>query len=142
MQHGDGSELRVRAPGDESGYSLIEVVVAIIILAVAILPMASMFDSALNATQSGGDYDKARALAHQTLEEVRALDYERAAAEYGSGTVSSCASGKFACEVEAEFVDEDLQPGGGSRTRMLVAVEVGWDGKTYETVGLVAASRP
>lgn len=124
------------------GYSLIEVVVAILILAVAILPMASMFDSALTASQTGGDYDKARVLAHRSLEEIRALDYEKAVEEYESGTLSSCNSGKFSCGAEAEFVDGELLPDENSRTRMLVAVEVEWDGKTYETSGLVAASRP
>ncbi len=127
---------------EEGGYSLIEAVVAILILAAAILPMASMFDSALTASQSGGDYDKARALAHAALEEIRALDYEEAVEEYESGTLSNCKSGKFFCEVEAEFVDGNLVPTLDSKTRMLVAVEVEWDGKSYETSGLVAASRP
>lgn len=115
---------------------------AILILGVAILPMASMFDSAMNASESGGDYDKARALAHKTLEEVRALDFERAADEHEAGTLSNCSSGKFACEVEAEFVDGDLAPTTDSKTRMLVAVGVEWDGKSFETSGLVAAGRP
>lgn len=127
---------------EEDGYSLIEAVVAILILAVAILPMASMFDSALTASQSGGDYDKARALADRTLEEIRALDYEKAVEEYESGALSNCASEKFSCEIEAEFVDGNLLPTLDSKTRMLIAVEVEWDGKTYETSGLVAAGRP
>ncbi|MGH3087322.1 MAG: type IV pilus modification PilV family protein [Rubrobacteraceae bacterium] len=129
-------------PGREAGYSLIEVMVAIIILAVAILPMASMFDAALNASQTGGDYDKARALAHQTLEEIRALDYERAAEKYAVDAPPSCASGKFTCSVDAEFVDGNLQPDGDSRSRLLVAVEVEWDGKTYRSNALVTASEP
>lgn len=127
---------------DEGGYSLIEAVVAILILAAAILPMASMFDSALTASQSGGDYDKARALADQTLEEIRALDFENAVAEYEDGSLSNCESGKFLCEVEAEFVGGDLAPTLDSKTRMLVTVRVEWDEKTYETIGLVAAGRP
>lgn len=126
----------------DTGYSLIEAVVAILILAVAILPMASMFDSALTASQSGGDYDKARALAHRNLEGIRALDYEKAVEEYEDGTLSNCESGKFFCEVEAEFVDENLSPTPDSKSRMLVTVEVEWDGKKYETSGLVAAGRP
>jgi prepilin-type N-terminal cleavage/methylation domain-containing protein len=129
-------------PRNERGYSLIESVVAILILGVAILPMAAMFDSAMNASRIGGDYDKARALAHATLEEIRALDHERAAAEYEDGSLSDCASGKFSCEVEAEFVDENLSPTSESESRMLVTVEVEWDEKTYETHGLVVAGRP
>ncbi len=126
----------------EEGYSLIEVVVAILILAVAILPMASMFDSALNASQNSGDYDKARALAHRSLEEIRALDYEKTVEIYGAPTPQGCDEGKFECGIETAFVGDDLQPNENTKTRMLVAVEVEWDGKTYETSSLVAASKP
>jgi Tfp pilus assembly protein PilV len=126
----------------ENGYSLIEAVVAILILAIAILPMASMFDSALTASQTGGDYDKARTLADRTLENIRALDYERAVEEYEAGMLSDCASGEFSCGVEAEFVDGNLSPTSASKSRMIFTVEVEWDGKTYETSGLVAAGRP
>lgn len=45
---------------EESGYSLVEVMVSIIILAIAILPMASMFDMGLNSATAGSKYDKAR----------------------------------------------------------------------------------
>lgn len=128
----------------EGGYSLTEVLVAITILAVAILPMASMFDSALEATGAGGDYDRARALAHRTLEEVRALDYRRAAEDYPPGATLACptSDGKFTCEVKTEFVGEDLQPDESSKTRMWIRVSVGWEGKSYETDGLVTADEP
>ena len=47
----------------EGGYSLIEVVVSIIILSIALLPMAGMFDMGINSATEDGKYDKARALA-------------------------------------------------------------------------------
>ena len=63
------------AGGSESGYSLVEVMAAIMILALAILPMVGMFDAALRAAVLGGKYDKAWTLADEKLEEIRALPY-------------------------------------------------------------------
>ena len=54
------------ARGD--GYSLVEVLAAIAILSLAILPMVGMFEAALRAATLGGNYDKARALANEKLE--------------------------------------------------------------------------
>ena len=59
----------------ESGYSLVEVMVSIIILAIAILPMAGMFDMGINTATQGGQYDKARALANMKLEEAKSLSF-------------------------------------------------------------------
>ena len=59
-----------------SGYSLIEVMVAIMILAVAIIPMVSMFDAGLTAAVKGSNYDRARALAKKQMESVQTLSYE------------------------------------------------------------------
>ncbi len=57
----------------QSGYSLVEVLTAVVILSLAILPMVGMFDAALRAAVRGGNYDGARARANEKLEEVRAL---------------------------------------------------------------------
>ena len=57
----------------ESGYSLVEVMVAMMILAVAIIPMVGMFDAGLRAAVAGSNYDGARALANEKLEGIRAL---------------------------------------------------------------------
>lgn len=46
---------------EERGYSLIEVMVSIIILALAILPMVGMFDMGLHGVTASSNYDKARA---------------------------------------------------------------------------------
>jgi Tfp pilus assembly protein PilV len=60
---------------EESGYSLVEVMASIMILTIAILPMVSMFDMALNTATRGGNYDKARALAKKQLETTQSLPY-------------------------------------------------------------------
>ncbi len=54
----------------ESGYSLMEVMVSIMLLTIAIIPMVAMFDMGLNAATRGSNHDKARALAKKQLEQA------------------------------------------------------------------------
>jgi prepilin-type N-terminal cleavage/methylation domain-containing protein len=60
---------------EESGYSLVEVMASIMILAIAILPMVGMFDMGLTSATRGSNYDKARALANKQLEQAQGLSY-------------------------------------------------------------------
>ena len=60
---------------EESGYTLVEVAVAIIILAVAILPMFGMFDMGLNMATQSSNYDKARTLANMKMEEAKSMPF-------------------------------------------------------------------
>lgn len=59
----------------ERGYSLVEVMVAIMVLTIAIVPMMSTFDMGLKLATKGSDYDKARALANLKLEEAKSLPF-------------------------------------------------------------------
>jgi prepilin-type N-terminal cleavage/methylation domain-containing protein len=60
---------------EESGYSLVEVMVSIVILALAILPMVGMLDMGLQSATRGSNYDKSRALANLKLEEAKSISY-------------------------------------------------------------------
>jgi prepilin-type N-terminal cleavage/methylation domain-containing protein len=62
----------------QSGYSLVEVMVAIIIMTLAILPMVTMFDMGLHSTTEGSKYDKARMLANLKLEQAKNLPFDSA----------------------------------------------------------------
>ena len=133
----------------ESGYSLVEVLAAIMILSLAILPMVGMFDAGLRAAMLGSNYDKARALANERLEEVRALPYERpgGAADsvvelYPPATPVTGTEGMFTYTVQTEFVDAGFSdPNNSSPTsQMRVEVEVGWQGKSYTTTGFVTGA--
>jgi prepilin-type N-terminal cleavage/methylation domain-containing protein len=61
---------------EASGYSLVEVMVSIVLLAIAILPMAGMFDMGLNSVTKASNYDKARTLANLKLEEAKSLPFD------------------------------------------------------------------
>ena len=67
---------------NESGYSLVEVMASIMILAVAIIPMVGMFDTGLEVANRGSEYDKARTLANQRLEAAKSLSYEQVKANF------------------------------------------------------------
>jgi len=60
---------------EEGGYSLVEVMASIIILSLAIIPMAGMFDMGLRSATVGSNYDKARTLANLKMEEAKSLSF-------------------------------------------------------------------
>lgn len=147
-----------RLKNGEGGYSLVEVVVAIMILALAILPMVGMFDAGLRAAESGGNFDKARALANEELENIRALPYYQrdatvnSAREFyppangpaGGGPVACQATlpgGITSCEVTTNFVRLDnagVVADADMRNMMSVEVTVGWGNGDYDAIGLIS----
>ena len=77
-----------RLLNEQRGYSLVEVMVSIIILAIAILPMVGMFDMGLNSATTGSKYDRARTLANTKLEQAKMLDYETVRTDFPSQAAS------------------------------------------------------
>ncbi len=127
----------IDAPKSESGYSLVEVVVAMVVLTVAILPMVGMFEAGLRAATAGGEYDRARACAGQKLEQAKSLPYEAVKAWPSAGV---CETSGLDYAVGTEFVDQDLQDVGEDRGLMKVTVTVEWDGggNSYSVTGVVS----
>ncbi len=147
-----GSRSLVKKLKDEGGYSLVEVMVAIMLLSIAIMPMAGMFDAGLKAATQGSNYDKARALANGKLDEVRALRYADLIAKHppvnGSpaGATVACPPsppdyGPFTCTIKTTYVDyvgDSLQPSSTAKSAAQIDVVVKWDGgsKSFATTGL------
>jgi len=134
---------------EESGYSLVEVIVSIFILAIAIIPMVGMFDMGLRSATTGGNYDGARALANANLEKVRSLPYPQARATYQPVNATnpedpnrhvSCDQGIFTCKVATTYVNDAFaeNPAGTTDTlKMRVVVTVTWQGgQNYTITGL------
>lgn len=135
-----------RLLNSEAGYSLVEVMVSILILTAAIVPMVSMFDTGLKTAVLGGNYDGARALANQKMEEVKALPYNKpggavdsAVEKYSPSAAVSGTSGIYAWTVQTTYVSETFSTPTSERGRMKVLVTVTWDGgsKRITTTGLV-----
>ncbi len=136
---------------NEAGYSLVEVMVAIMILALAILPMVSMFDAGLRAAVLGGNYDSARTFANEKLEETKALSFDDALVRYPEDSAEPCDPGPPAgspvtsCTVETDYVEigasavNSTDDSGDYETTMAqVTVRVEWNGGDYTTTGLIA----
>ena len=135
---------------EELGYSLVEVMVAILLLAIAIIPMVGMFDAGLRAATQGGNYDQGRAIANEKMEGVRALSYKDLVAKYPPGTyppsAPACSTGVpgFSCEVKTGFVNSALVSDVNARGGMQIEVKVNWSGGSgeYRTVGLKTRGQP
>lgn len=131
----------------ESGYSLVEVMVAIMILAIAIIPMVSMFDAGLRAAVLGGNYDAARALANEKLEETKSLSFSDALARYPEDSPTDCnppppaGTPVTSCKVTTDYVRMSasaIESSSYEPTNMVqVTVRVEWSGGNYETRGLI-----
>ena len=129
--------------GYELGYSMMEVLAAIIILSLAIVPMVGMFDAALRADVLGGNHDEGRALATAKLEEAKALPYDGVVELYPPGTrdCSGTVEPGFDCEVRTAYASLGhvaVVTGGSSGTMMQVTVTVTWGESSYSTTGLVS----
>ncbi len=148
---------------EERGYSLIEVMVSIMILAIAIIPLVAMFDMGLNAASRASNYDKARALAKEQLESAQSLPYGTVKTNFPNMPCTFNASGlcapisrrnpggdlsAFRYKVSKQYVR--LNDSGTTfvntntdRGMMRVTVVVGWGGpnfdeKTYTATALKA----
>jgi Tfp pilus assembly protein PilV len=152
----------------EVGYSLVEVMASIIILTIAILPMAGMFDLGLRTTTTGSNYDKSRALANLKLEEAKSLPFaslqdtfpvtpstpDATTGYYDSGFIPASAPfTNFQYRIEKQYMkqvdtsllefrrcNEDTNTCSTDTNLMRITVTVQWaDGNEYHTLGLVSA---
>lgn len=64
-----------RASGDESGLTLIEVLIAIIVLAIGLLAMAAVTGAVAMQTRMAGSVAGQTAAAQETLEQLHMLDF-------------------------------------------------------------------
>ena len=136
---------------DATGSSLVEVSVAMVVLTLAVVPMVGMLEAGLRSATASGEYDGARALANEKLEEVRALPYSRsggasdsAVERYAPPGPPDATEGDLSVSVRTAFVDERLaNPAGSPPTgQMRVEVLVRWDGGSYSTLGVVSGEPP
>jgi prepilin-type N-terminal cleavage/methylation domain-containing protein len=140
----------IRHLKEECGYSLVEVMVAIMILALAIIPMVGMFDAGLRAAVLGGNYDKGRAIAVEELEEIRALPFRGTTSNivdtYPPGAGPTACTGSlvagFSCHVETDYVrvgPADIVADPIAQTMLQAEVTVTWSGgsNSFTTTGLI-----
>ena len=121
---------------DESGYSLVEVMVAMVVLTVAVVPMVGMFEAAIRAANASGDYDEARTCAVQKLEQVKSLPYESVEGGQQGGV---CKPSGFGYTIDTQSIGTDLGDGSGGEGLTMFTVTVDWDGgNSYVISGVVS----
>ena len=148
---------------EESGYSLVEVMVSIMILAIAILPMFAMFDTGLHAATRGSNYDIARALANKQLEQAQSLSYGTVRTAFPNAPCTFDNNGLCAAEDLEVPIAEDpngefdrfryairkqyVEPVGNGfddaeddTGMMQITVEVGWGGAAFDDVTYTATT--
>jgi hypothetical protein len=114
----------------------VEVMVAMIVLTIAIVPMVGMFDAAIGAADASGDYDEARTCAVQRLEQVKPLPYETIEGGLQDG---ACQPSGLGYTTTARPIDTDLGGGSGEEGLSLVTVTVDWGGEnSYSISGVVS----
>ncbi|HJQ28551.1 MAG TPA: prepilin-type N-terminal cleavage/methylation domain-containing protein [Rubrobacter sp.] len=120
----------------QCGYSLVEVMVAIVVLTVAIIPMVGMFEAAIRAANTSGDYDEARTCAVQKLEQVKNLPSETVENGLRDGV---CEPSGFGYTVDAQPIGTDLGDGSGDEGLTRITVTVNWGGgNSYNVAGVVS----
>jgi prepilin-type N-terminal cleavage/methylation domain-containing protein len=121
---------------EESGYSLVEVMVAMVVLTVAVVPMVGMFDAAIGAADASADYDKARTCAVQKLEHLKSLPYEAVEGGLQGGV---CNPSGFGYTIAAQSIGTDLGDGPGGEGLTMITVTVDWNGEnSYVVSGVVS----
>jgi prepilin-type N-terminal cleavage/methylation domain-containing protein len=126
----------IKRTAEESGYSLVEVMVAIVVLTVAIIPMVDMFDAAIRATNASGDYDEARTCAVQKLEQVKSLPYENVEDGLRGGV---CEPSGFGYTIVTQRIGTDLRDSSGDEGLSRITVTVDWGGgNSYSMAGVVS----
>jgi prepilin-type N-terminal cleavage/methylation domain-containing protein len=145
----------IKALKSESGYSLVEVMASIMILAIAIIPMVSMFDAGLRTATMGGNYDKARAFANQQMEQAKSLSYDAARDSFPAASTTPNPSSSSMLTVPSavglpsgstytvvkRYVDasgSSFSTAGSDQGLMRITITVNWSGNSYTTVGLKA----
>jgi prepilin-type N-terminal cleavage/methylation domain-containing protein len=121
---------------EESGYSLVEVMVAMVVLTVAIIPMVGMLDAAIQAANASGEYDEARMCVVQKLEQVKSLPYEAVEDGLPGGV---CEPSGFGYTITTQSLGVDLRDGSGDEGLSRVTVTVNWGGEgSYRVTGVVS----
>jgi hypothetical protein len=109
--------------------------VAIIVLTVAIVPMAGMFDVAIEAADAGGDYDEARTCAVQMLEQAKSLPYDMVETGFPDGV---CEPSGLEYMITTRPLGTDLGTVSEDGGLTMVTITVDSGGSSYSVSGVVS----
>lgn len=115
--------------------------------------MVGMFDAGLRTATTGGNYDKARALANKQLEEAKSLPYATVRDTFPNGTsapnptvtsslLDTPAEAKLPAgskyQITKRYIAISLADSPSDQGLMKLTVTVRWDSNNYSTTGVVS----
>jgi Tfp pilus assembly protein PilV len=111
-----------KTPNAQSGFSLVETTIALLVMMVGALACSSLFVFSLQNNVGGGERALAMAVAQQQLEELRSVTYEDTTLTAGT-TSSTVRSGERNYTVQRTVVDE-TNSGGGAKQLKRITITV------------------
>ena len=109
-------------PNTQSGFSLIETTIALLVMMVGALACTSLFVFSLQNNVGGSERALAMAVAQQQLEQIRSVDYEDSTLTAGT-TTSTVRNGQRNYTVQ-RTVTNDTNPSGGSKELKRITITV------------------
>lgn len=111
-----------QTPNSESGFSLLETAIALVVMMVGALACSSLFVFSLQNNVGGGERALAMAVAQQQLEELRSVTYEDTTLTAGT-TTSTVRSGERNYTVQRTIADE-TNPDNSARQLKRITITV------------------
>jgi Tfp pilus assembly protein PilV len=109
-------------PNSQSGFSLVETSIAMLVMMVGALACTSLFVFSLQNNVGGNERALAMAVAQQQLEQIRSVDYEDATLLAGT-TSSTVRNGERNYTVQRTITDE-TNPGGSAKQLKRITITV------------------
>jgi len=113
---------------NSKGFTLIEVLITLIILAVSLLALAGLMATTTKSNASGGHLTEASTLAQDRLEELRAVQWDNIPV----GTVSDQRSGSTGINYVRNLA---VQQNGNLKT---VTITINWTDRTSHSIRLLS----
>ena len=107
-----------KTPNAQSGFSLIETTIALLVMMVGALACASLFVFSLQNNVGGSERALAMAVAQQQLEQVRSVNYEDATLTAGT-TTSTVRNGERNYTVERTVANETNSDGSAKQLKRI-----------------------
>ncbi len=121
----------MRRAKESSGFSLIEVLIALVVLSIALLGMASLMSSATKYNASGGRLTEATTLAQDKLETLRITPWIQ--------IVSSAAADALVGSRGTNYTRSWVVVANADDTLKTVTLTVGWNDGVDHSVSILSA---